>query len=139
MTKEEIDMFNHPRIQEGWKPEDGDFVALKCEPDLIQHHLDLFFECMATGEDGEFLSESEKVEVGVKHAKKVYIFLPSIEQMEKIWCDAKKNLSKGLFLQRLYQYYLQSWEAPFDMRIIVLHFLMSEWGLTWKEGEWVEG
>ena len=63
-------------IQEHWEPKDGDLVGPINEPDLCQNHLDLYFEWMSTGQDGEFMSEDEKSTEGIKNAKRCYLYFP---------------------------------------------------------------
>lgn len=116
MNSDHIKMYNHPKIQEGWKPKVGDrywSIAVEkiyCVPISLSVSLD--------GELGQ-----------------PFIFLPSIEQMAEMWGEARPNGEAIVFLDRL-----QVWESrtflkvTWPLHIIVLAFIQYEFhGLVWSD------
>ena len=124
-----IKMFNHPKIQERWRIETGDRYV---EYDNKQPILRL----VTVDEDADtlpFLGD--------------YIFLPSIEQMAKMFLEAKRNVlgwkpTSAFFFREVGYFSGMSnlFDDAWPLPIIVLAFIMHDlYSLTWDEGKgkWV--
>jgi hypothetical protein len=148
MTKDQIKMYNHPKIQEGWKPEVGDRVACDDFPDKGKT-----FVIIRRGDhsSGNYWIVSDGRIIHAEYHISQLIFLPSIEQMAEMWHEGKddKEIGKdGLwprnsgfrFTVNLHAFLKDSEFKPdLPLHIIVLAFIMSDLhGKTWDDEKgWV--